>query len=592
MDYESNNLNSKNLDIRKTSFIYRENNTVISDSEKNNKKKDLLFQIIANKNNKGINFELLTNPFKLEESSTISQNSPWFLFKSSIIDKKSNRYKLNPGDIIKIGRITLRIRDIKFSNNNNNNSLLNDSNNTNIKEMNTLKTEGEREPLFKTNSRKNNTNNNNDINKALDVKEKVKPIVMNKNSKKNNIFSKIEKKNNLCRICYMEEEDSDNPLLQPCICSGSMKFIHLTCLKQWISTRSCVKIDTTDNCSVYIIKEVECELCKTKFPDFIKHEGKLYALLDFSKEYENYLTLESLTLDKHKNKFIYVVSLIKNRKMKMGRGHVADVLLSDISVSRIHCYLVVDNKKVYLEDNNSKFGSLILIQYSNIKILDGLTLYFQVGRTYIECKIKRDFKLFNCCDIEENSNLFYYYNQNEKHIQQHMNLIVKRDYNEMDNDSENNFKINNTFEQKNIVNIDEKYNYLSIDNLEKDKDKISDNEYFMMKHNKLNKNLTRALIDEEIGNDKKVNNDENNDKNKNTDSEEENENEEDGKKNKSENNNSKNDRYLNNENENENENVNENENDNDDKNKEENRPDNSNQEDVESICVSENNETL
>ena len=46
-----------------------------------------------------------------------------------------------------------------------------------------------------------------------------------------------------------------------------------------------------------------------------------------------------------------MVSLIKNRKMKMGREHVA--------------ILVVDNKKIYLEDNNSKFGSLILIQYSN-----------------------------------------------------------------------------------------------------------------------------------------------------------------------------------------------------------------------------------
>ena len=554
-------------------------------AEKNNKKKDLLFQIIANNNNKHTNFEILANPFKLEESSTITHNSPWFLLKPSVIDKKSNRYKLSPGDIIKIGRITLRIRDIKFSNKNNNNSILNDSNNTNIKEMNTLKTEGE--PIFNTKvntAKKNNTNNNN-INKALDVKEKVKPILMKKSSKKNDIFTKIEKKNNLCRICYMEEEDKDNPLLQPCICSGSMKFIHLTCLKHWISTRSCVKIDTTDNCSVYIIKEVECELCKTKLPDFIKHDGKLYALLDFSKEFENYLTLESLTLDKHKNKFIYVVSLIKNRKMKMGRGHEADVLLSDISVSRIHCFLVVDKNKVYLEDNNSKFGTLILIQYSNIRIMDGLTLYFQVGRTYIECKIKRDFKLFNCCDIEENSNIFYYYNQNEKHIQQHMNLIVKRDYNEIDNESENNFKINNTFEQRNLVNMDEKYNYLSIDNLEKDKDKISDNEYFMMKHHKLNKNLTRALIDEEIINNKKESNDESNDKDKNTENEEENENDDDGKNNKSSNNNSKNDN-----NENENEIAND---INDSKNKEEeNKSDNSNQEDVESICASENNETL
>ena len=440
--------------------------------------------------------------------------------------------------------------------------------------MNTLKTEGD--PLTNTNINTNKKNNikNNNSNKNLDIKEKIKPISMSKN-KKENIFSKIEKKNNVCRICYMEEDDIENPLLQPCICSGSMKFIHLLCLKHWISTRSCVKIDTTENCSVYIIKEVECELCKTKFPDFIKHDGKLYALLDFSKEFENYLTLESLTLDKHKNKFIYVVSLIKNRKMKMGRGHESDVLLSDISVSRIHCFLVVDNKKVYLEDNNSKFGTLILIQYSNIKILDGLALNFQVGRTYINCQIKRGFKLFNCCNVEESSNIFYYYNQNEKFIQQHMNLIVKRDYNEIDDESENNNKINNTFELKNNVNIDEKFNYISIENLEKDK--ISDNEYFMMKHNKLNKNITRALIDEENENDKKGNNDESKDKVKNSDSEEENENEneEEGKKNKSENN------Y-----ENENEYENESANNNQDENKNDN-----NQEEIESICVSENNET-
>ena len=54
----------------------------------------------------------------------------------------------------------------------------------------------------------------------------------------------------------------------------------------------------------------------------------------FSKEFDNYLTLESLTLDKHKNKFIYVVSLITSKKIKWE----ADVHLSDISVSRIHFF--------------------------------------------------------------------------------------------------------------------------------------------------------------------------------------------------------------------------------------------------------------
>ena len=512
---------------------------------------------------KDISYEIWTNSFHIDESNNISQNSAWFLLKPGKTDIKSNKYKLNPGDILKIGRITLRIRDIYFSNKKDTSSLLNESNctNINIKEMNTLKTEGE--PL------NNNTNINpsktNKPNNNSDPKEKIKNTGKAKNLKKeSNIFTKLEKKTSVCRICYIEEEDKDNPLVQPCICSGSMKFIHLSCLKHWISTRSCVKIDTTEKCSVYIIKAVECELCKTKFPDIIKHEGKLYALLDFSKEYENYLTLESLTLDKHRNKFIYVVSL-KDKKIKIGRGHESDALLSDISVSRVHCFFVTENKKVFLEDNNSKFGSLILIQYPNIKIMDGIPLYFQVGRTYIDCRIKRPFKLFNCCDVEESSNLQYYYNQNEKQIQNHINLIVKRDYNEIDDDSQND-KINNTFE-KNILNIDEKYNYTLENN---EKDKISDNEYFMLKHQKLKKNITKAMIDDDIDPGKLISNNENEEKSSDSESKEENEDEDDGKINKTENNNSEENNKSNNKEENQTDNKNQSENKNNNQENEDN----------------------
>ena len=569
VDYDSDKLISSVINIKTTSFIYREDDMVISSPEKFNKKKDLLCQINVI-NSKGNAFELFANPFKLDETNTISANSPWFLLKQSKIDDKLNRYKLNSGDIIKIGRITLRIRDIYFSNKNISSVALNDSN-QNLKIMNTLKTEGD--PQENTNINPNKKTNIN-LNKNSDLKEKIKPITIPKNiNKGNSIFTKIEKKNNVCRICYIEEEDPENPLLQPCICSGSMKFIHLSCLKHWISTRSCVKIDTTDNCSVYIIKPVECELCKTKFPDFIKHEGKLYALLDFSKEFENYLTLESLTLDKHKNKFIYVVSL-KNKKMKMGRGHESDVLLSDISVSRIHCFLVIENKKVYLEDNNSKFGSLILIQNPIMKLEEGLQLNFQVGRSYIDCRIKRPFALFNCCNIEESSNIYKYYNLNEKQIQKHINLIVKNDYNEIDTENENDYKINNTFEQKNNINLDDKYNYKSLDLIEKDK--ISDNEYFMMKRHKLKKNETRALIDEDIENNKMANICEN----KSSDNESENKEEgrEEEKRNKTENDNSENNNNENNDDENCNSN-----NQNETKN---------NQENTESIGSNENRETL
>mmetsp|Transcript_23640 Transcript_23640/g.23391 ORF Transcript_23640/g.23391 Transcript_23640/m.23391 type:complete len:180 (+) Transcript_23640:36-575(+) len=35
-----------------------------------------------------------------------------------------------------------------------------------------------------------------------------------------------------CRICFGESEGSENPLISPCSCTGSVKFIHLRCLQR------------------------------------------------------------------------------------------------------------------------------------------------------------------------------------------------------------------------------------------------------------------------------------------------------------------------------------------------------------------------
>lgn len=36
-----------------------------------------------------------------------------------------------------------------------------------------------------------------------------------------------------CRICFDEEEAEDNPLVSPCKCQGSQRFIHMGCLQKW-----------------------------------------------------------------------------------------------------------------------------------------------------------------------------------------------------------------------------------------------------------------------------------------------------------------------------------------------------------------------
>ena len=50
------------------------------------------------------------------------------------------------------------------------------------------------------------------------------------------------------------------------------------------------KIDTMNkNCQIYKIKPLECELCKTPFPDLITKNEKTFIVNTFKPEYENYM---------------------------------------------------------------------------------------------------------------------------------------------------------------------------------------------------------------------------------------------------------------------------------------------------------------
>ena len=507
IDYDNEKLITSTLNINSTSYIYRKENNVISYSEKSNKKdEELLFKIRIGFGKKKY-LEIIRNKYDLDENDNLVNPNPcFFLLKPSKIDPKMNRYKLSPGEIIKIGRITMRIRDIKFKKkfnekNSQDNNSINNKKEKGTKKMSRLET---------TESKLNN------------YEEDLKKKSAKKKTQKD-IFSKLEKMKRVCRICYLEEDENnpENPLVQPCTCTGSVKFIHLTCLRKWVSTRSCVKIDTSSDCSIFLIKPVECELCKTKYPDFIKFENRLLPVIDFSQEFDNYLTLESLTLDRQNNKFIYAISLDKERKIKIGRGHEAKVLLSDISVSRIHCIMIVENNQVFIEDNESKFGTLILVQTPNIKISENLPLYIQVGRTFFECKLVKPFKLFNCCEVEEKNNIFYYYNQNEKFIKDNLGMVVKPDLSDIDSENEDDDNlINNTAEQKFPLDIVNKYKYESLNEkiiFNGDGDKISDNEYFLLKHNKMKKTIKKEMIydseDEKKEEEDEKNNNENNEEN-------------------------------------------------------------------------------
>lgn len=398
-------------------------------------------------------FEFILNSYGIDDNENIcTKNSTWFSFKGTKVDEKPFKYKITEGDIIKIGRIVTRIKKISYHNNNTDFKGGSDGIANHYQSIK----EGGGQNI--TNKKKTLVRNE----RLIEIsKDDIKSLRSEEaESKGGNISianSSIIKDNNnnkassrVCRICYGEEDTASNPLVQPCKCSGSMKYIHLTCLKQWLNTSRCIKVESNENCSIFLVKQVECELCKTKFPDLIKHHGKLYHILDFDSEFPNSLVLESLTLDKKKNKFIYVISLDKNKQLKIGRGHDSNILLSDISVSRIHSIMTIQNKNVYIEDNNSKFGTLILVQTPTIRMVEGLALNIQVGRTFIRCNVKRPFKIFGCCGSLEKPSMNYYHRQNEKKIDE-FKLTSARTVISLDDEDED----NNCYEEESFKKNEE-----------------------------------------------------------------------------------------------------------------------------------------
>ena len=106
-------------------------------------------------------------------------------------DLYNKYYELNQGDLIKLGRLYIKIREICI-----NGKILSKNLNEKKNIINRLST-----------TYYNNFNN-----------------VNNKN------MVQIKKKN-LCRVCYSDEKAVDSPLISPCKCNGGLKYIHLSCLR-------------------------------------------------------------------------------------------------------------------------------------------------------------------------------------------------------------------------------------------------------------------------------------------------------------------------------------------------------------------------
>jgi hypothetical protein len=219
---------------------------------------------------------------------------------------------------------------------------------------------------------------------------------MKENNADKQLLKQSDKDSPCCRICLCEEEDASNPLIAPCKCTGSMGLIHLSCLKTWFAGKRVMKI--TQMVTTYFWKHLECELCKQAYPYETKSRDgtKLLNIIDYDTPiaepgYElQYMVLESIS--SNTSKVIHVINMTHTNKLYIGRGHEAQVRVTDISVSRLHAYLAKSTQGYYyLMDNDSKFGTLSQVK-TPLLLKVGSNIHLQIGRTVFELNVKGSYK--------------------------------------------------------------------------------------------------------------------------------------------------------------------------------------------------------
>jgi len=278
------------------------------------------------------------------------------------------------------------------------------------------------------------------MNMDLNLTNVDQNVVVSKKEEKKELISKEK----ICRICYCGETEEENPLIHPCSCTGSMKYIHFKCLKHWMAQNMFLLEENFDFYQKYNCKEPICELCQSKYPGIIIHKGKEYNFLKENNSYENYVAFEKLSCDElddnnNKYKILYILSLDKqNQIMQIGRSNENDLFLKESSISRNHCKLRVIDNNLFIEDMGSKYGTLILIQTPTIQLVENLNLFLQIDNNFIICKVYNPSlsSFFGCCStINPDKPFDYYYKQNKIKSEEdnYLNNIYKET---SDNESE------------------------------------------------------------------------------------------------------------------------------------------------------------
>ena len=168
-----------------------------------------------------------------------------------------------------------------------------------------------------------------------------------------------------CYICYEAGRPGD-PLISPCMCTGSVKYVHLNCLQRWIQPEGSSAVNT------------HCSICKARYPE------KAQAMM---------IRPPALLLESWSNhralRLRHWVSFANHSTASLGRfTEHNDVVIPDHSVSGEHALIIHSGDEFWLHDRESSNGTFIRLS-APLKLGFGEVLQMKMGKSLLSLQAKR-----------------------------------------------------------------------------------------------------------------------------------------------------------------------------------------------------------
>ena len=136
-----------------------------------------------------------------------------------------------------------------------------------------------------------------------------------------------------CRICMSSEDSLGNQQVTPCGCTGSLRYVHMECLKQWRQTRLAKGNDVST-----------CEICGQKYNVQLLGENDVTQ--------DKILKMEE-DLKKLVKSGIYLVMLMKSLRNEIADSQDQIIAATSVDAHRPRQQQPFQNKRIQFPNHNS-----------------------------------------------------------------------------------------------------------------------------------------------------------------------------------------------------------------------------------------------